>query len=728
MKRKHLTKRLMATALSALLIASSAVTVLAEGNVSLSENAIAEENEMIPEGAALQTYNGIPASGAPSSDANCEFDYMSNGWLAQQSGCAPVASSRNTVDAFKKTSTKKGVQGLADTDATNWNGSENTLYNVLVTDYFWSPESGQGKMRWDYQGNAYYYNVSTVFALIKFVETANKNGVTVSLQMEVPYKDGMEILIDPTALANRGSSGSPYYAPNTGDGSKYFEAFFDMMADIFSRSNCHIDNWVLGNEVNAANSWHFSGNVDLAYNVNLYSNTYLKLYNAVRKYSSVSRVSVCLDHSWQHDDLGRAMTTKAFLDAFNSKMVGTPAAADWCIAYHMYPSILQEPDIWTVNAHVTEVDLNPKSADARLVDGYNYNIFTDYVKNTFGSSHRIMCTEQGFSDIFGDDVQAASLALSYYAAKYDSMTDCFIMACKNAGAGVNFDIRGKKAETIYQKLDSDPAYVESQVNATIGVSSMSQVVPGYGRVVDEAKIKAFVTRIYELALQRAPEEEGLNYWTQELASGSKSGAQVAGDFFFSPEMKLKNLTDEQFVNICYTVMMDRVGDAGGTSYWLGTLKNGFGKEGVFNDFCQSKEFNLICSSYGINPGKYEVTGRSRNIGLSGFMSRLYTKALGRPYDEEGLNYWCEEISQGHYTLMQVSTEQFFHSKEFELKALDNTEYVKVLYRTFFDREYDDAGLNYWLGQLASGQSRDFVLNEFAVSKEFALVKAAYGLQ
>lgn len=730
MRKKIITKSFMAIALSVVMTVSVAGAVFAETmpqtEDSLSENTMTAENEMIPEDAALQTYNGIPTAGAPDSDMNCSFEYMNNSWMPAV-GYAPIASDYNTTDAFKKTTTKKGVQSLGDVDATNWNGSQHTLYNVRITDYFWSPSSGQGKMRWDYNGNAYYYNVSTVFALIQFVQTANKNGITVNLQMEVPYKEGMEILIDPTALANRGSSASEYYAPNTGEGARYFDAFFAMMTDIFSRSNCHVDNWILGNEVNAPNSWHFSGSVDTNYNVNLYTKTYLQLYNAVRARSSVARVSVCLDHSWQHDDLDRAITTKDYLNTFNMALVGTPAASDWCIAYHMYPSILAEPDIWAVNAHVTEVDLNPKSTDARLVDGYNYHIFTDYVKNTFGTSHRIMCTEEGFSDVFGDDVQAASLALSYYAAKYDSMTDCFILACKNAGAGVNFDIRGKLAESVYLHLDDNQSYVESVTLPVIGVNSYSEIVPGYGRVVDETKIRAFVTRIYQLALKRTPDAGGIDYWTHELASGNMTGAEVAGGFFFSNEMKLKNLSEEEFLDICYTVMMDREGDEGGIAYWLKTMEDGFGKEGVFNDFCQSKEFGIICNSYGITAGTYPVTGRSRNMGLSGFMSRLYTKALGRPYDEEGMDYWCEEISQGNYTLMQVSTEQFFHSKEFQQKGLNNEEYVKVLYRTFFDREYDKEGLDYWLGQLAAGKDRDYVLNEFANSKEFAQVKAAYGL-
>ena len=77
--------------------------------------------------------------------------------------------------------------------------------------------------------------------------------------------------------------------------------------------------------------------------------------------------------------------------------------------------------------------------------------------------------------------------------------------------------------------------------------------------------------------------------------------------------------------------------------------------------------------------------------------------------------------------MQVSTDQFFHSREFTAKGLNDEEYVKVLYRTFFDREYDRSGLDYWLNQLRSGKDRDFILEEFARSKEFAQVKASYGL-
>lgn len=241
-------------------------------------------------------------------------------------------------------------------------------------------------------------------------------------------------------------------------------------------------------------------------------------------------------------------------------------------------------------------------------------------------------------------------------------------------------------------------------------------------------VNAFVDRLYTVALKRSYDASGMNYWSDELISGKQTGAQVASGFFLGEEMKLRGISDEEYVKTLYAVMMDRVPDQSGLNYWTGLMDNGYSRAGVFREFVGSEEFGLICNSYGITPGSYDVTGAGRNPGLSAFMSRLYTKAMGRPYDVSGLDYWCEEIYQGHYTLMQVCTDQFFHSEEFRLKNLNDVEYVKVLYRTFFGREYDEEGLNYWLAQMMYfGKDRDFILNEFALSQEFAQIKAQYGL-
>ena len=109
-----------------------------------------------------------------------------------------------------------------------------------------------------------------------------------------------------------------------------------------------------------------------------------------------------------------------------------------------------------------------------------------------------------------------------------------------------------------------------------------------------------------------------------------------------------------------------------------------------------------------------------------FVARIYTKALGREPEAAGLKYWTNEINAKRKTPVQVA-ELFFFSAEFTNKKLTNTEYVKVLYRTFMGREADQAGLNYWVGRLNKGESRKTVLESFASCEEFKKIVKSFGL-
>lgn len=247
--------------------------------------------------------------------------------------------------------------------------------------------------------------------------------------------------------------------------------------------------------------------------------------------------------------------------------------------------------------------------------------------------------------------------------------------------------------------------------------------------VNDKGINGFIERLYTLCFGREADDDGFIYWRNALIDKSKSGAVVAHGFFLSDEMKLRNLSDDAFVELLYRVMMDRASDPSGKAYWLERLSGGVSREGVFKGFAESAEFTNICASYGIDRGSAPVSqGRDRNTGLTMFVSRLYTKALGRPYDISGLNDWCSRILNGSWSLTDAATTGFFHSPEFLNKKLSNEEYVKVLYRTFLGREYDKPGLNDWVNQLNSGQkSRDEVLRGFSGSREFADIMRQYGL-
>ncbi len=239
--------------------------------------------------------------------------------------------------------------------------------------------------------------------------------------------------------------------------------------------------------------------------------------------------------------------------------------------------------------------------------------------------------------------------------------------------------------------------------------------------------RAFATRLYVKCLGREPEEAGLNAWDQALRNRECSGAQAAYGFVFSEEYKQKNTSDSDFVEMLYNVFFDRASDAGGKAAWVSALEQGASREKVFSGFTGSSEFAAICASYGIDAGEVSLSQpRDVNMGVTSFCARLYTQALGRKFDVDGLNAWCEVINNHQASPEQVA-ESFINSQEFINKNLNNEEYVKVLYRTFLGREADPAGLAAWVGVLDSGTSRLDVLHGFSRSPEFAGIQASFGL-
>lgn len=240
-------------------------------------------------------------------------------------------------------------------------------------------------------------------------------------------------------------------------------------------------------------------------------------------------------------------------------------------------------------------------------------------------------------------------------------------------------------------------------------------------------IDGFVTRLYNVALLREADQDGYQYWKQLLQSGTYTGAQASYGFIFSKEMENRNLSDAAFINLMYRVFLNREPDAGGRDYWQQYLAGGVSREYIFHGFVASAEFGQICNNYGIRAGSFSLQqGRDLNAGATFFVSRIYTKALDRQYDVDGLNYWGKEIASGRITPKQAAI-RFFHSQEFLNKNLDDEEYVKRLYRTFLNRELDESGFAYWKNELRTGKSRDKVLEGFADSTEFRKIMSEYGL-
>jgi len=99
---------------------------------------------------------------------------------------------------------------------------------------------------------------------------------------------------------------------------------------------------------------------------------------------------------------------------------------------------------------------------------------------------------------------------------------------------------------------------------------------------------------------------------------------------------------------------------------------------------------------------------------------LYKAALGRMPDLPGLEYWQTKYANG--MTMEAMAQGFMNSSEFIANIINPTtstdpQFVNALYQNVLNRAGDTGGVTYWLGQLASGESRADVLLGFTTSTE-----------
>lgn len=110
-----------------------------------------------------------------------------------------------------------------------------------------------------------------------------------------------------------------------------------------------------------------------------------------------------------------------------------------------------------------------------------------------------------------------------------------------------------------------------------------------------------------------------------------------------------------------------------------------------------------------------------------FIERLYIEILERKPDDSGLNAWTEVLQSGKEQGAKVA-QGFIESQEFKSRKMNDTEYIKLLYRAFFAREADASGLIAWQQVLDSGLSRMHVFRGFAESDEFSKLCQNYDIQ
>jgi hypothetical protein len=115
------------------------------------------------------------------------------------------------------------------------------------------------------------------------------------------------------------------------------------------------------------------------------------------------------------------------------------------------------------------------------------------------------------------------------------------------------------------------------------------------------QIESFIERFYDLVLNRKPDIDGFNFWSDQLTDpdGSQSAGDIARGFFQSDEFIGRQTSDSEFTDIAYRAFFDREADEIGKQFWLSELLAGTSRIDVVNGFIRSQEFIDFANRYGI---------------------------------------------------------------------------------------------------------------------------------
>ena len=243
---------------------------------------------------------------------------------------------------------------------------------------------------------------------------------------------------------------------------------------------------------------------------------------------------------------------------------------------------------------------------------------------------------------------------------------------------------------------------------------------------DRSTVENFVTRFYELCLDRSPDSASLNGWVEALLDGYLTASDVAYGFVLSNEFVNKNTTNEEYLSVLYEAFFNRQLDPVDLQGWLDYMQSGASREDVLKGFIYATEFAELCDEYGIKAFVGHITKAQRE-GVQAFVSRFYQLCLDRDPDVSGLEAWTLNVLSQIQTATDVAY-GFIYSQEFTNKNTTNEEYLTILYRVFFNRDPDQAGWDAWIAELNAGRARGEVLDDFISSEEFHALAIDYGIR
>ena len=229
-------------------------------------------------------------------------------------------------------------------------------------------------------------------------------------------------------------------------------------------------------------------------------------------------------------------------------------------------------------------------------------------------------------------------------------------------------------------------------------------------------VDTYVTYLYHTVLDREPEKEGLGYWTNRLKNGDSAASVAKGFFVITHELEGKNLTNEEYIRKIFITLYQREPFSGELAYWKKILdENALNRGLVFDKLVYTNEFIKLAKSYHLKPFDEDEMLYSR-------IESLYYLILARKASYGEIKYWADEIKKGDITYEQI-VRNFFNSKEFNNRDINDADFIKAAYRAILNREPERAGFEYWQQRLQNGMKKEELINYIFDSAEYKFISS-----
>lgn len=305
-------------------------------------------------------------------------------------------------------------------------GIQQVVYNMIIDQICASADTPDA-IPFGYNGQIYYFNKDIVQAYDGMSKYLNNLGIKITMVLlHSGNGEHTKHLVHPQAIGGE----CPGFALNVEDAEavNHLKAIAAFLGQRYSGKGegGQIDNWILGNEVNARTSWWYTSSESIEFNVNIYVEAFRIFYNELKGMNGNVMLYNSIDQEWNRKSNPGSFLAKEYLDKFNF-YIKQGGNIDWGLSFHPYNSPLFDPYAWNglykwVKNDITTPYITMQNLDILI----NYMNQLEF-RNPRGEVRSISLAEIGFTSSFGQDLQEASIAYGYLKAASIPEIDAFML-------------------------------------------------------------------------------------------------------------------------------------------------------------------------------------------------------------------------------------------------------------------------------------------------------------